>query len=133
VRFEDFWATATDTDADMLLIMSRMKSIGQCLDTRDCDRDEVFSRFPETIYQAIFFLRDYVFVNPKLEAESQGPGLEGWWFGNGVYDFLADYCVWATREFGGMNLWSVKHERLARPGQPLPNPCLPPRDEAPRP
>ncbi|MGE4049293.1 MAG: hypothetical protein AB7F35_30950 [Acetobacteraceae bacterium] len=127
-RFEEFWFDA-DADADMLIIVTRLQSIEQCFESRDCNRTELLSRFPEAIYQAIFMLRDYVFVDDELAKIDQTAGLTGWWMGAGTHKFLAEYCRFAAQRFGGMNLWSVKHERLMRPGQQLPDPCLTPRKE----
>jgi hypothetical protein len=123
-RFEKFWYDF-NSDADMLLVSSRLKAVAQCAEVGDCDREELFSRFPEEVYQAIFFLREFVFLNDDLETYANKGDLEGWWLGDSERKFLADYCGWASKKFGGMNLWSEKHERLRSPGQALPDPCLP--------
>jgi hypothetical protein len=128
-RFEKFWANVAhadaDGDADMLLIGSRLKAIAQCADVGDCDREELFSRFPEPVYQAIFFLREFVFLNADLAKYADKGDLDGWWMSQSTYNFLADYCAWAKRKFHVMNLWSDRYERLRSPGQPLPDPCFP--------
>jgi hypothetical protein len=128
-RFGEFWQEAGDTDADMLQISSRIKSVSQCLFARNCDRDEVFSRFPESTYQALFFLRDFIFADPQVVEGVEKGNVDGWWFGYDVYDLLSDYCAWTKQKVGGMNLWSPKYELLMRPGQPLPDPCFPPRTD----
>jgi hypothetical protein len=122
-RFEKFWGEV-NVDPDMLLLTSRLKAIAQCADVGDCDGEELFSRFPEAVYQAIFFLREFLFLNDDLTSYAKAGDLEGWWLGNREYKFLANYCAWAYKKNNEMNLWSVKHERLRSPGQPLPDPCL---------
>jgi hypothetical protein len=80
-RFEKFWVDA-DADADMFLISARLNAIAQCLEARDCDREELFSRFPDTAYEAIFFLREFVFLTDELERYNSAGDLEGWWMGS---------------------------------------------------
>lgn len=72
IRFERFWDGA-DADAEMLVVTSRLEALGQCLEAGECDRQEVFSRFPQSAYQAVFFLRDFVFIShvpPSVQIRS---------------------------------------------------------------
>jgi hypothetical protein len=91
-RFEKFWANA-DADTDMFLISSRLEAIAQCADAGYCNQEELFSRFPAAVYNAIYFLREFIFLNDDLEKYT--PDLEGWW-GDSEYEFLADLA-----ELGG--------------------------------
>lgn len=128
-RFELFWQRAGDDgDVDMMIIDSRLFSIAECLKTGVCQKDEVFSRFPSPIYQALFFLREFLFLPPQLEIETRLDLPNGWWLGTDLYNFLAAYCEWHRQQVGTMPLWSPKHEKLrVEHGAPAPPPCLPKR------
>jgi hypothetical protein len=126
-RFEKFWYEA-DADPEMLVITSRLGAITNCIRSGACDREAVFSRFPDTIYQALFYLREFIFLDDELDERAEKIGLNGWWFGRAHYSFLADYCAWAIKpdNLGGMGLWDAPRERKHSPKGELPHPCFPP-------
>jgi hypothetical protein len=120
-RFNKFWGERNH-DLEMFQITSRLDSVVQCLKAQHCAQNEIFDRFPATVYQAIFFLRDFVFFSDDL---GKPEDTEGWWMGYDTYSFLARYCSAAKKT--GMNLFSPKRERSRLPPDaPLPDPCLPP-------
>lgn len=119
-RFERFWQEV-DNDGDMLIISSRLSSISACIDDGNCYREIVFSRFPESVYEAIYFLREFVFLDSELNAAET---LDGWWLGARVQNLLANYCAWVVEKRGGMDLWSERYELIRSPADALPGPCI---------
>lgn len=127
-RFRRYWAEGdAQTDSDMFVLTTRLNSIQSCTAHGDCDRDEMRARFPLLVYEGLFFLRDYLFLDPTLTARADRVGLDAWWLSPEVYDFLADYCVWARANGRDVALWSLKDERLRAGGAGEIDPCLPPR------
>jgi hypothetical protein len=124
-RFERFWSDDA-IDADMIVVNTRLNSIENCYNSDNCSKAEVLARFPDIVYQAVFFLRDFVFLTDELRRVNQDVGLSGWWLGPDLYGFLADYCASASAAHGGMDLWSEKHERLRAPDAVDIEPCLDP-------
>ena len=125
-RFDRFWGSAgTEVDTDMFVLTTRLDSIENCFTGGDCSRDEMLERFPDLVYQAMFFLRDFIFLDDETSRKAQASGVDGWWMDSDIYRFLADYCIWARDAHGGMDLWSVQYERLRAPGSAEIDPCLP--------
>lgn len=129
-RFETFWNSFdTNVDQHMLILAARLQSVQDCIKRGDCDRREVYSRFPTAIYQALFFLREFVLLPQELWSAAPIDDPTGWWFGTDVYDLMQDYCTWLFGKKPGREvLWSPRHEQMRRAhGIPTPSPCLPPR------
>lgn len=127
-RFRRYWdKDDTQTDPDMFLLTTRLNAIQLCYAHGDCDRTEMRIRFPLLVYESLFFLRDFLFLDPKLQAEADQGALDAWWLSPQVYDFLADYCVWAKESGREVTLWSRRDELLRDPSARTLDPCLPPR------
>lgn len=122
-RFEAFWRQA-DADAEMLQLAFRVSSIEGCVTRDRCDVEEVFSRFPDVLYQILFRLRDVLVLDDELERHESEKDLVGWWLDEDLVAFFTDYCLWAQANYGEINYWNPEFERWRlAPGQTLPDPC----------
>ena len=121
-RYHEFWQDYGD-DSGMLVVYSVLKSIVACQQSDRCDVETMYAYFPETIYQALFFLREFLFPDPTIVDAIYNEGIDGWDFGADGQRMLQDYCEWAVEERGGMGMWSPKLERLRTSRDELPDPC----------
>ena len=123
-RFEAFW-NGFGNDADMIAISTRLGSIATCYQSEDCIPRELLSRFSDIVYESIFFMREFLFLDGALARENKQAELEGWWLDEDIYQFLADYCVY-RQAHGGLDLWDERYERQKAPGVATIDPCFPP-------
>lgn len=123
-RFEAFWNTFAD-DADMIAIATRLGTIANCYRSDDCIPQELLSRFSDIVYESLFYVREFVFLDDDLAKVNQQTELYGWWLDKDIYGFLADYCVYRKAE-GGVDLWDERYERQKTPGVAVIDPCLDP-------
>ena len=123
-RFEAFWNSVDESKGNvaMMIIQGRLQSIVDCLLRNECNAELIFSKFPSPIYQALVFLREFIFLP---QAQSGSMQLNGWWLDDDIQSFLSRYCVWYTGPNGRMPTWSPFHERLqADAGVPELGKCI---------
>lgn len=110
-QYEAYWAMVSKRghDEDMMIVKSRLDGVAACVDHEGCDPSAVNARFPRPVYQAVYFLRDFLL---PAHLESQGVGLEGWLVDADVVAFLNGYARYSRTVETCLEPWTYDYPAL---------------------